>query len=139
MEQEMGIQTIPSKSRIIAFRVVTSILVLGMLSGGISTLIRMEYQVTLFDHLGYPLFLMSMIGVGKILAAIVLILPGIPTLKIGAYVGTFIVSICAFISHIVADDGLFTVINPLTLTAIVLAAYFLNPNIKIVSTTTVSN
>lgn len=130
----MKIKVNSSKSRIIAFRIITSILVIGMLSGGISTLVRVEYQVNLFNHLGYPLFLMSMIGVGKILAAIVLILPGIPLLKIGAYVGTFIVSICAFISHIVANDGLFAIMNPLTLTAIVLAAHFLNPYIKIVST-----
>lgn len=134
MEKEMNIKINPSKSRIMAFRIITSILVIGMLAGGISTFLRIEYQVNLFNHLGYPLFLMSMIGVGKILAAIVLILPGIPPLKIGAYVGTFIVSICAFISHIVANDGLFAIMNPLTLTAIVLAAYFLNPYIKIVST-----
>jgi hypothetical protein len=134
MENEMSIKTIPARSRIVAFRIITSILVIGMLAGGISTLLRIEYQVALFHHLGFPLFLMSMVGVGKILAAIVLILPGIPPLKIGAYVGTFIVSICAFISHIVANDTIFAIINPLTLTAIVLAAYFLNPYIKIVST-----
>lgn len=133
----MSIKTIPSKTRIIAFRIITSILVIGMLSGGISALIRIEYQVNLFNHLGYPLFLMSMIGVGKTLAALVLILPGIPPLKIGAYVGTFIVSICAFISHVVANDSAAAMINPLILTAIVLAAYFLNPYIKIVSTDSV--
>lgn len=74
-----------------------------------------------------------MIGVGRILAAIVLILPGIPLLKIGAYVGTFIVSICAFIPHVVANDTVFAILNPLTLTAVALAANFLNPHIKIVS------
>lgn len=130
----MKIKANPSNSRIIAFRIITAILVTGMLSGGISSLVRVEYQVNLFNHLGYPLFLMSMIGIGKILAAIVLLLPGIPLLKIGAYVGTFIVSICAFVSHVAANDSVFALINPLTLTAIVLAAHFLNPYIKVVST-----
>ena len=133
MKKELSIKTNPSRSRVIAFRVFTVILVTGMVAGGISTFLRIEYQVDLFKHLGYPLLLMSMIGGGKILAAIVLILPGIPSLKMGAYVGTFIVSICAFISHVVANDSALAIVNPLTLTATVLAAYFLNPYIKIVS------
>ncbi|WPP51939.1 DoxX family protein [Catalinimonas niigatensis] len=134
MEKEISIKTKSFQSRIIAFRTVTLILVIGMLAGGISTLVRVEYQVNIFNHLDYPLFLMSMIGIAKILAAIVLILPGIPLLKIGAYVGIFIVSICAFISHVVANDSVGAMMNPLILTAIVLAAHFLNPYIKVVST-----
>lgn len=134
MKEEGSIsRTNPSKSRIRAFHIITTILVMGMLGGGISTLLRIDYQVNLFIHLGYPLFLMSMIGVGKIIAAIVLILPRFPLLKIGAYVGTLIVSICAVISHIVANDSALEIINPLTLMAMVLAAYFLNPYIKVIS------
>ncbi len=129
MEKEI-INTNPPAARIIAFRTITAILVIGMLSGGITTLFRIEHQTDLFKHLGYPLFLMTIIGAGKILAAIVLIIPRNRLLKIGAYVGTFIVSICAFISHLVAGDSAVTVMNPLILTAITLAACFLNPSIR---------
>ena len=76
------------------------------------------------------MYLMTIIGISKIMAAIVLSVRGIPLLKIAAYVGTFIVSICAFISHVVAGDGAVEIINPLILSAITLAACFLNPNIK---------
>ena len=121
----------PTKRRIIAFRVVTVILIVGMLAGGFSTIFRMEAQVTVFKHLGYPLFLMTIIGISKILAAIVLAIPGIPLLKISAYTGTFIVSVCALISHIQAGDELLAVLNPLILTTITLLALALNPWIRV--------
>lgn len=126
----MDITAHSSKRQIIAFRVITTILVVGMLFGGLTALVKTELQVHRFKHLGYPMFLMTIIGISKILAAIVLSVRGVPLLKIGAYVGTFIVSICAFISHIVAGDSAGEIINPLVLTAITMAACFLNPNIR---------
>lgn len=131
MGKEISMKVRSSKAQFVIFRITNLILIIGMLAGGITVLLRIDYQVQLFTHLGYPLFLMSMIGVGKILAAIILMLPRLPLLKVGAYVGTFIVSICAFISHIIAGDGA-SAMNPLVLTGITLTACLLNPNIKFV-------
>ena len=126
----MDITANPTKRRIIAFRVITALLVAGMLIGGLTALFRLDFQVDKVKHLGYPLYLMSIIGASKILAAVVLSVHGIPLLKVAAYVGAFIVSVCAFVSHAVAGDGIGELINPLVLTAVALAACYLNPNIK---------
>ncbi|WP_262247146.1 hypothetical protein [Parapedobacter soli] len=47
-----------STARIIAFRTITTILVIGMLAGGITSLFRIEHQVDLFSQpLKSPIFL----------------------------------------------------------------------------------
>ncbi len=129
MEKVINATTNSPTAQITTFRISNTILIIGMLAGGATVLLRIPAQTALFVHLGYPLFLMTILGTAKILAAITLMLPGLPLLKVSAYTGTFIVSVCAFISHIIAGDGL-PALNPLILLAATLTAYFTNPGIK---------
>lgn len=118
------------KTRTIIFKIATGITIIGMLIGGASQFFRAGYQVDVFERLGYPLYLMSIIGLGKILGAIVLSIPGIPPLfKIGAYAGLVFVTTGAVISHIVTDAPV-DAISPLIVAGIAVTSCVLNPNLR---------
>ena len=114
----------------IIFRVTTGITIVGMLLGGLSQFLRADYQVRVFEQLGYPLYMMSIIGLGKILGGITLSIPGMPPVfKIGAYAGLIFVTTGAVISHIVTGAPL-DAISPLIVAGIATTSCFLNPICK---------
>jgi len=57
-----------------------------------------------FTHLGYPTYLLPFIGIAKILAAITVLVPGLPRLKEWAYAGLVFDLIGAFYSHLSVGD-----------------------------------
>jgi hypothetical protein len=124
--------TVSFKRELLLFRIVNTLIIIGLIGGGLSQLIGIDFQVDQFTRLGYPMILMKMIGSAKLLAAIVLIVPGIPLLKIAAYVGTFIVAISAFIAHLAAGEFQ-QLLNPFVLMGLVLFACLRNPYIKVVA------
>jgi hypothetical protein len=58
-----------------------------------------------FAHVGYPPQLRVMLGIAKLLGAIVLVAPGLPTLKEWAYAGFTFAWIAACVAHYTAGDG----------------------------------
>ena len=128
MKNSLRIGQSLSSTQTIVFHFLRVIIILGMLGGGITQVLGIDYQIDQFTRLGYPLYLMSIIGTAKILAALVLILHRWPLLTVGAYVGIFIVCLCAFLSHLVSDDGV--VVNPLILLGITISCCMLDPTIR---------
>lgn len=130
--------TVSVPFRMVIFRVTTGITILGMLIGGLSQFLRADYQVRVFEQLGYPLYAMSIIGLGKILGAISLSIPGMPPLfKTSAYAGLVFVTTGAVISHIIAGSPM-DAVSPLIVAGIAITSCFLNPSQKVFwySTTT---
>lgn len=58
-----------------------------------------------FAHVGYPQQLRILLGIAKLLGAIVLVVPALPKLKEWAYAGFTFAWIAAFIAHYLAKDG----------------------------------
>jgi uncharacterized membrane protein YphA (DoxX/SURF4 family) len=58
-----------------------------------------------FRHVGYPQQLRILLGMAKLLGAIVLVVPGFPTLKEWAYAGFMFAWIAATVAHYLAGDG----------------------------------
>ncbi len=58
-----------------------------------------------FTHVGYPQQLRVILGIAKLLGAIVLVAPGIAKLKEWAYAGFTFAWISAFVAHYLAKDG----------------------------------
>jgi uncharacterized membrane protein YphA (DoxX/SURF4 family) len=114
-----------SKRNKIIYWVATIWLALGILSGGIFQLMKMEDAVKSFTHLGYPLYLLTILGIWKILGAIAILAPKFPLVKEWAYAGMFFVMTGAMISHIVMGDK-FTEIFPsvLTMVLVIVSWYF---------------
>jgi uncharacterized membrane protein YphA (DoxX/SURF4 family) len=129
MKTEKFAPSNPARTKKIFYWIITGILLVGMLAGGASQLFMVDYQVEVFKHLGYPLHLMTIIGAGKILAAIALIIPRFPWLKMWAYAGIFFVTVCAVISHAMAGDyG--NMISPFFVAGLTVISCWLNPGIR---------
>lgn len=130
INEEQKARTNSEKTLTVIFKITTGITIIGMLIGGATQFLRLEYQVDVFEQLGYPLYLMSIIGLGKILGGITLVIPRIPPLfKISAYVGLFFVTTSAVISHIVMDMPM-DAIAPLIVNVIAVTSFLLNPNLR---------
>jgi uncharacterized membrane protein YphA (DoxX/SURF4 family) len=114
-----------SKRNKIIYWIATIWLSLGLASGGVFQLMKMEDAVKSFAHLGYPTYLLTILGVWKLLGVVAILIPKFPLVKEWAYAGIFFVMTGAMISHIVMGDK-FTEIFPsvLTLVLVIVSWYF---------------
>lgn len=71
----------------IAYWITTLLFCGAMGAGGLGNLLRAEEQVASIQSLGYPLYLMTILGVAKLLGIVALLLPGCRLLKEWAYAG----------------------------------------------------
>jgi hypothetical protein len=119
----------PGKSlqsiRTIAYWTFTFLVAFEMMAGGIWDLLRIEYVRVVLAHLGYPMYLLTIIGVWKIPCAIVLFLPGFLRLKEWAYAGAVFNYTGAAASHLLAGERGWA--GPAVLTAVTLASWVLRP------------
>jgi hypothetical protein len=97
-----------------------------MLSFALSYLTGSQQVVEGFKHVGYPQQLRIVLGVAKPLAAIVLLLPGLPLLKEWAYAGVAFAWMMAFIAHWQAGDGPAAFL-PLALLVLLAVSYLTRP------------
>jgi DoxX-like family len=84
----------------------------------------------LFDdllRLGYPPYFSTLLGVWKVLGAIVLVVPGYPLVKEWAYAGFFIDFSSAIISYAAAGDGVVSFIAPILSMAALIVSWHLRP------------
>jgi uncharacterized membrane protein YphA (DoxX/SURF4 family) len=79
-----------------------------------------------FEHLGYPQQLRIILGIAKLLGAIVLVAPGVPKFKEWAYAGFTFAWISAFVAHYLAKDGP-KAFTPLVLLAMLAVSYVTRP------------
>src|SRR5690349_7802259 len=81
----------------ISYWVATILIVLALLAGGVADLIHGptllfagDSVVLVLARLGYPVYLLTILGVWKLLGAAALLVPRFPRLKEWAYAGIFI-------------------------------------------------
>lgn len=123
-----------TKRNKIIYWVTTIWLALGMLSTAIVQLIKIDEEVKNFTNLGYPLYLMTLLGVWKILGVIAILIPKFPLLKEWGYAGFFFTMSGAVFSHIINGDDAITLFGPaLLLILIVLSWYYRPSDRKIIS------
>lgn len=117
-----------SKGRKIGYWVTTGLLAAGMGMGGVMDLIAPLDVVTGFEQLGYPLHLLTLLGIAKLLAVVTILAPGFARLKEWAYAGMAIDVIGAGWSHalIGMPAGEWVPIILIFL-AMVFGSYFLRP------------
>lgn len=124
------------KLSLIGYWATTVIVALELLAGGLTDLVHGgtmlvagDPVVGILTHLGYPVYLLTILGVWKLLGGIVLLIPGFPRLKEWAYAGAFFVYMGAVTSGLVlgrADLGTF-IWPPLILGVITMASWALRP------------
>jgi hypothetical protein len=95
--------------------------------GGVLNLAQTEQAVATLQHLGYPAYFASMLGVGKLVGAIVATAPRLPRAKEWAYAGFFIDLTSAAFSRAAVGDSAADIVAPLGFLALVLASWALRP------------
>ena len=113
-------------ARKIAYWVTTILVAAGSLLAGVSYLMNAPQVVQAFTHVGYPQQLRVILGIAKVLGAIVLVVPGLATLKEWAYAGFTFAWISAFVAHYLANDGP-RAFSPLVLLVLLLVSYVTRP------------
>ncbi len=92
------------KRKRIIYWVFTLWMSLGMVSTAIVQLMKNKDELANFTNLGYPAYLMTIIGVWKLLGVIAILIPKRLLLKEWAYAGFFFVMSGAVISHLIVGD-----------------------------------
>ncbi len=88
----------------IIYWIFTLWMALGMVSTAIVQLLKNKDELANFTNLGYPAYLMTIIGVWKLLGVIAILIPKQLLLKEWAYAGFFFVMSGAVISHLIVGD-----------------------------------
>ncbi|UBM59539.1 DoxX family protein [Marinilongibacter aquaticus] len=116
-----------SKRNKIIYWVATAWLSLGMVSTGIVQLIKMDEEVEVMTHLGYPLYFLTIIGVWKLLGVVAVLVPKFPLLKEWAYAGFFFCMSGALFSHLAAGDGAKEFFGPSLLILLTVVSWYFRP------------
>ncbi len=119
-----------SRGKLIAYWSVTLLLTAAILLSGIGQLMKYGGNLELVTNLGYPKYILTILGIWKVLGAIALVLPGFPRLKEWVHAGIFFLMTGAALSHWFANDfgdyG-FNMILPLIYAALNIVSWALRP------------
>lgn len=116
------------KRKLIIYWVAAALLAFGMLASGLEQVFRAQAMIDILVHLGYPVYLMSILGTWKILGVIAILIPGFKLLKEWAYAGFFFAMTGALVSHLVCGDtGVKEILGPLMQTVFVILSWYLRP------------
>ena len=117
-----------SQSKAIGYWIFTGILSLQIIAGAVLDLSRNRAFANTAAHLGYPLYLLSILGVLRIAAFIIILVPGQRLLKEWAYVGLFLEFAVACISHISVGDPVIQWMSAVIFAVITFASWVLRPS-----------
>jgi uncharacterized membrane protein YphA (DoxX/SURF4 family) len=117
-----------TKRNKIIYWISTIWLALGMFSTGLVQLIKVKDEADMFTHLGYPGYLLTILGVWKILGVIALLIPKFPLLKEWVYAGFFFAMSGAIISHLVVRDDPKELFGPILLIVLTIVSWYFRPS-----------
>jgi hypothetical protein len=119
-----------TKRNKIIYWIATIWLALGMVVTGSGQLIKMQEGqggVEMITHLGYPLYLLTILGVWKILGVIAVLIPKFPLVKEWAYAGFFFLMTGAMFSHIATGDPVTALFPSLLLLVLAVVSWYFRP------------
>ena len=116
-----------SKRNKIIYWVTTIFLAFGMTAGGIQQLLQIGGYNEIVTKLGYPLYLLPILGVWKILGVIAILIPKFPLVKEWAYAGFFFAMSGAAISHLGVGQSFGEAIPSLVLLLMTILSWYFRP------------
>lgn len=120
-----------TQGKTVSYWSVTLLLAAAIFLSGIGQLMQLGGNVELVEKIGYPLYILTILGVWKVLGSIALIAPRFPRLKEWVHAGIFFLMTGAALSHVLANDygdyG-FNIILPLFYAVLNMASWALRPN-----------
>jgi hypothetical protein len=109
-----------TKTKTVAYWLATGVAATAYLAMGTADLLRIPAMTAGLAHLGYPVYLATILGIWKLLGATTITVPGFPRLKEWAYAGMFFNLTGAALSHAATGDPSGEILVPLGLLAFVL-------------------
>jgi hypothetical protein len=119
-----------TKRNKIIYWIATGWLALGMVSTAIVQLLKTKEGQGGLDsvtHLGYPAYILTILGVWKILGVVTVLVPKFPLLKEWAYAGFFFVMTGAMFSHAASGDSLSAIFPSLLLLVLTIVSWYFRP------------
>lgn len=103
---EQNQKTKREKIKIVLYWIFTVLTVFELIYGAMwdFNLLNKDFVKSVFQHLNYPHYFATILGIAKIPAAIVIVIPGFLILKEWAYAGTLYIFLGAFVSHLAVHD-----------------------------------
>jgi hypothetical protein len=114
-------------ARTVGYWTLTVIIAWEMAAGSMWDLLQIEYVRSVFNELGYPLYLLFILGAWKLPCAITLLVPRFPRLKEWAYAGAFFNYSGAAASHFLHHDGPRKWLGPFVFAVLTLGSWALRP------------
>lgn len=111
----------------IIYWVATLWLALGMASTGAVQLFKLPADVEMMARLGYPSYLLTILGIWKLLGVAAVLIPKYPLVKEWAYAGFFFAMSGAVFSHIVSGDGVKDIFGPSLLLVLTFVSWYFRP------------
>jgi hypothetical protein len=109
-------------------------LALGMVSTAAVQLLKVQSEGALappgvygMTHLGYPVYLLTLLGVWKMAGVIAVLVPKFPVVKEWAYAGFFFTMSGAVFSHIANGDPMNSLIPSLLLLVLTVVSWYFRP------------
>lgn len=117
-----------TKRNKIIYWIATLWLALGMTATGIVQLIKMKEEVDMMQHLGYPFYFLTILGIWKILGVITILIPKFTLLKEWAYAGFFFAMSGAVFSHLACGDNATALFGPILLIVLTVTSWYFRPD-----------
>ena len=117
-----------TKTKKITYWVSTIFLSFGMLAGGIQQMLQIGGYNEIVTQLGYPLYLLSILGTWKILGVIAILIPKKPLLKEWAYAGFFFAMSGATASHLAVGQAITEALPSIILLLVTITSWYFRPN-----------
>lgn len=115
------------RKRAIGYWAATALVAFVLVAGGAAQLARMPQNVEGMVHLGYPAYLLGILGFWKVLGGLAILAPRLPRLKEWAYAGAFFDLSGAAASHFFAGDPAARVFFPALFALVAVASWALRP------------
>lgn len=111
----------------IIYWIATLWLALGMVSTGAVQLLRVPEEAGSLAALGYPAYLLTLLGIWKMLGVIAVLAPKLPVLKEWAYAGFCFVTTGAAVSHLASGHPVQDALPSLLLLALTALSWYFRP------------
>jgi len=111
----------------LAYWIATGVFCAMLSFSGVAHLLRLDFVVEGVAGMGYPTFVLTILGTAKLLGVAALLSPGRPLLKEWAYAGFTFNLLGATASHLLAGDALAEALPPLVLLAALAVSYHFRP------------
>ena len=119
-----------TKTNKIIYWIATIWLALGMISTAAVQLVKAKNGqggADMITHLGYPVYLLTLLGIGKILGVVAVLIPKFPLVKEWAYAGFFFIMSGAVFSHIASGDAMREIFPSLLLLVLTVISWYFRP------------